>query len=363
MVDRGYYLKEILKLEKVIAAVVGYGGMGSYHLRDIVKNEPHIQYVGGYDINEKRQVALEENGYHAYQSYDELLADEKINLVLVATPNDVHKELVIRALEAGKNVLVEKPAMMSSKEMEEVMAVAEKTGRHFFVHQNRRWDPDFRMLTTLYEEKPIGEVFQIESRVHGANGIPGDWRHYKKQGGGMVLDWGVHLFDQLLYMIKSPVTAVQTDLSYVLGNDVDDGFRTVLYFENGVQALVEVGTTNFIKLPRWYVKASKGTAEITDWDLSGKMVRATGYDETAPAPVQAGVGLTKTMAPPSERAVENMPLPKTTDLPVTFYENIAQVILNDATPIVKNDEVLRVLHLMEKVFEAGEKHQILPFEK
>lgn len=119
---------------KIIGAVVGYGGMGSYHLREIVKNEPHIQYTGGYDIDEKRRLALKEDGYHAYSSYEELLADENIQLVLVATPNDVHQDLVTRALKAGKHALVEKPAMMTAKEMEEVMAVAKETGKYFFVH-------------------------------------------------------------------------------------------------------------------------------------------------------------------------------------------------------------------------------------
>ena len=63
-------------------------------------------------------------------------------------------------------------------------------------------------------------------------------------------------------------------------------------------AIVEVGTSNYTQLPRWYIKGTEGTATITDWDLNGEMVQATGREDVAaPKPVQAGVGLTKTMAP------------------------------------------------------------------
>lgn len=349
-------------MEKLTMGIVGFGGMGSYHVHYLIEKEEKFTLKGGYDINPERVAALEKEGYQGYTTYDELLQDPEIDMILIAVPNDFHKPLAIAALEAGKHVLCEKPAMMNAKELEEVLAVAKKNQRHFFVHQNRRWDPDFRILTTIFEKQPIGEVFQIESRVHGANGIPGDWRHYKKEGGGMVLDWGVHLLDQLLYLVKSPVKKVQADLSYVLGNDVDDGMRVTLYFENGLQALVEVGTTNYIRLPRWYIKASEGTAEISDWDLSGRMVKATGYDTSAPIPIQAGVGLTKTMAPPSEKATELLPLPKGTPLEPSVYENMYDVIKNGAEPIVKNSEVLRVIRLMEKIFEAATAEQILDFE-
>ena len=75
------------------------------------------------------------------------------------------------------------------------------------VHQNRRWDEDFLTIKQMYNEKTIGDLFRIESRVHGANGIPGDWRHLEAHGGGS-LDWGVHLLDQVLFMVDSRITSL-----------------------------------------------------------------------------------------------------------------------------------------------------------
>ena len=205
------------------------------------------------------------------------------------------------------------------------------------------------MIRQMYQEKTLGDLFQIESRVQGANGIPGDWRHLQKHGGGMLLDWGVHLFDQLLFLIDSPLQTIQTDLSYILGDEVDDGFHSYLTFENGVKVIIEVGTTNYIPLPRWYVKGMEGTALISDWDLNGKMVKATHEETAAPKPIQAGVGLTKTMAPPREDATEVLSLPAVETPYPSFYANFYDVVVNGGEPIVKNSEVRRVLALLETI--------------
>jgi predicted dehydrogenase len=105
-------------------------------------------------------------------------------------------------MEAGKNVICEKPVSLNSEELEEMIACSKRTGKLFTVHQNRRWDADFLVMRDLYESKELGEVFCIESRVHGSRGIPGDWRGMKKHGGGMIFDWGVHLIDQMLCIVR-----------------------------------------------------------------------------------------------------------------------------------------------------------------
>ncbi|SLC88429.1 putative oxidoreductase [Mycobacteroides abscessus subsp. abscessus] len=211
------------------------------------------------------------------------------------------------------------------------------------------------MIKDLYETRKLGDVFQIESRVQGANGIPGDWRHLKEQGGGMLLDWGVHLLDQLLDLVDSPLVKIAADLSYVLGDEVDDGFISYLTFENGVKAIVEVGTTNYVKLPRWYVKGTTGTAVIHDWDLKGEIVKQSNVEfVVAPKPIKAGQGLTKTMAPPSEESVIRETFEEVQVTADSFYTNFAKVVVGEAEPIVKNEEVYRVMKVIEAIFKAAE---------
>lgn len=350
-------------MDKINIAVVGFGGMGSYHARDLVGKNAFVTTVGVYDTDPAKREAASAEGFNVYKTFADVLADSGVEAVVVATPNDSHKELCLAALEAGKHVVCEKPVMMSVADFDDVVKVAETSGKTFMTHQNRRWDSDFLIIRELYREQTLGELFQIESRVHGANGIPGDWRHLKAQGGGMVLDWGVHLLDQLLFMVDSPIKSVSADLSYVLGDDVDDGFMSYIIFENGVRAHIEVGTSNFIKLPRWYVKGYQGTGILHDWDLSGELVLQRETDvKHEPTPIQAGQGLTKTMAPPSEEMTERRLLPTVAaDFP-EFYHNFYQVVREQEEAVVKNSEVRDVLVLIETIFEAGHTGATIKYE-
>ena len=89
-------------------ATVGYGGMGSYHADHLV-SDAGFKHIGVYDISEERQKVAEEKGHIVYATYEDLLADESIEAIIVATPNDSHKDISIRALQAGKHVVCEKP--------------------------------------------------------------------------------------------------------------------------------------------------------------------------------------------------------------------------------------------------------------
>ena len=289
-----------MKENKIVYGLIGFGGMGKWHT-EILENVPEIELDGSYDIKEEKRKLAEEAGFHTYETEEAMLADESIDVILVATPNDTHRPIALRAMEAGKNVIVEKPATLSLKELTELEDMAGKTGQFLTVHQNRRWDEDLLTVREILKDQTMGEIFRIESRVHGSRGIPGDWRKEKAHGGGMVLDWGVHLFDQIFRLTgERRLKTVYATLTNVTNQEVDDGFTAVLRFEGGLEVLVEVGTNNFISLPRWYVLGENGSAVVEDWDLSGKIVKAFSEEEKEIVPVRTAAGLTKTMAPRRE---------------------------------------------------------------
>ena len=215
------------KNKKIGFAVIGYGGMGSWHASTCADDfKDTAELIGIYDIKPERRAAAEAEGIHAFSSREELLADDRIDLVTVATPNDVHKEIAIAAMAAGKNVISEKPVALSQEELEEMIAASKKYGKLFTVHQNRRWDPDFKCVQKILADNELGKVFRIESRVQGSRGIPGDWRNQKAHGGGMVLDWGIHLLDQAL-RIGEGRKLIQGGGVSLNGNKVTDVFMPV----------------------------------------------------------------------------------------------------------------------------------------
>jgi predicted dehydrogenase len=342
--------------------IVGFGGMGNWH-RETIERIDGLKLAGIYDIKESRVAFAEENGIKAYGSLEELLQDDRIDIVLVSTPNDMHKPIAIQVMRAGKNVVSEKPVTLSSEDLQEMIDVSEETGVYFTVHQNRRWDEDFLTIKKIYDEQSLGEIHRIESRVHGSRGIPGDWRQEPEHGGGMVLDWGVHLLDQILLMMgKTKLKTVYATLTNVTNQLVDDGFTATLKFETGLEVVVEVGTSNFISLPRWYVLGQNGSAVIEDWSLKGRMVCATGMNEKDVVPVRTAAGLTKTMAPRRDDNIITEELPIVHSDIRDFYRNVMKVIAKKEESKIKLPEVMRVMKLMEAIFESAREQKVVFFE-
>lgn len=339
--------------------LIGYGGIGGWHAERL-QSMPDFEVAAVYDINPARIEKARENSLNGVDSLEEILSDKTIPTVLIATPNNFHKELSIRALEAGKNVICEKPVMMNSAELIEVMAVRDKTGKLFSIHQNRRWDKDFLMVKKTLEDGTIGKPFYIESRVQGSKGVPGDWRCVKEAGGGMLLDWGVHLIDQIMWMTDSPVTQVYAHMLSVKYPEIDDNFKLLLRFENGLSALVEVDTYTFINLPRWHVSGDAGTAQVDDFACGGKIVRANAlemnWDEGI---VYTAAGPTRTMAPRPKESLEELPLPDIATDARDYYTMFKNADLTGAPLTVTAEQALRVLRVMDAAFESAEKGECI----
>ena len=343
-------------------AIIGLGGMGTWHLNELeTMDEPEV--AGIWDIKEERRAYARSRNVFVYDSLEALLADETVDLVLIATPNDLHRPLAVQAMEAGKNVISEKPVTINSVELAAMMEASERTGKFLTVHQNRRWDEDFLTVKEILKEGRLGPVFRIESRVQGAHGIPGDWRQEPEKGGGMILDWGVHLLDQALLLYPdAKVETVYATVTNVTNTKVDDGFTTDLGLSNGVHILVEVGTSNFITLPRWVVLGTDGTAVIEDWKLNGKQVCAHGNDEKDVVPVITAAGLTKTMAPRREDTIATYPLPVVHSDVRDFYRNVVAYLDGREDRLIKLPQVARVMRLMEAIMTSAEKKQVVMFE-
>ena len=245
---------------------------------------------------------------------------------------------------------------MNAAELEEIMAVARETGKLFSIHQNRRWDKDYRIVKEILDSGVIGKPYFIESRVQGSRGSMFGWRNHKVNGGGMLLDWGVHLIDQMMNMIDSPVVSVCAHLQKVFGSDVDDNIKVFLRFENGVSATCEMVTNCFYELPRWRVSCLDGTAVVADWSCKGKMVQLNTDAEMAwdDEIVYTEAGPTRTMAPRPKTSLKELPLPEVQTDWTDYYKNILAVLDGEAELIVKPEQALRVMKVIDLLFKSEE---------
>ena len=342
-------------------AIVGYGGQGAWHAEHALKSDV-IALAGVYDIAEKRVIAAKERGIHVYSSLEELVSDSKVDIVLCATPNDVHKDIVITALNHKKTVVCEKPVALSVTDLDEMIEASKKSGALFTVHQNRRWDVDFLAIKSLIDSGEIGETINIESRIHGSRGIPSDWRCHKPYGGGMILDWGVHLIDQMMLLIPEKVVKVYCEITNITTDEVDDGFKLMLTFESGKRALIEVGTYNFIAMPRFYMQAKDGSALIEDWQKKCRVAKLKGWCEKDVLPVQTAAGITKTMAPRDEITLDFYEIDRPKSDVHDFYRNLVKAIDGAEEQIVKLCQVRRVMQVMESAFKSWDDKAVIHTE-
>ena len=334
------------------AVIIGYGGMGGWHTR-YMKDSDVVNLLGIYDIKPERSALAEQNGIHAYGSWEEVLSDPRVDFVTLAVPNELHKPLAIEAMSRGKHVVSEKPVTLSSADLQEMIDASHKYNRIFTVHQNRRWDCDYRMMRTIYHSGELGEVFDVESRIQGSRGIPGDWRGHKEHGGGMILDWGVHLIDQMLGIIDDKkIESVYCRCDHITNYEVDDGFKLDLYFEGDVTARIEVGTSHFIAMPRFYMAGTNGTAMVNNWQENAKIVCCKNWDEKDVVPVVTAAGLTKTMAPRNENTVTTTELARPDSDVHDFYRNLVRAIDGECEQVVTHKQMMRVMKVMEAAFAS-----------
>lgn len=338
-------------------ALIGYGGMGSYHANQIIKL-PFLNLNGIYDIDIKRVSLAQSRGIKAYANPQEIYNDKNVDLVVIVTPNESHAEYVINAASAGKNIVCDKPVTLDSKTFYTMLDAVNINNVKFMVHQNRRWDNDYLTAKNIYDNNLVGKVYNIESKVQGSNFLLG-WRCFKENGGGMLLDWGVHLIDQILNMIKHKVISVYCTASYVREFEVDDGFKLTLGFDDGNFCNIEVDTNTFIVLPRWRLFGDAGTSEIKSWNSRAKMVLWKEKNDYNVKHLKAGNGLTKTMAKRTRKTIITRYAPRIRASWKSFYQEMYLTIVDNKPQYIKSDEVMRVLKVIEACFKSIESNELI----
>ncbi len=347
---------------KIKLGVIGYGGMGKWH----VENAPRagVEIAAVCDNDPVKQQEAIDAGLKLYKSADELLADPEVNTVILTVPNYLHKDMCIKAAAAGKNVITEKPAAMTVAELDEMDKACKDAGVFFTSHQNRRWDKDMLIVKKAYDDNMLGNIFTIESKLHSGNGYMHEWHLYKKYGGGMIYDWGVHLIDQILFMMPdAKIKSVYADIKNVLHDEVDDYFKIILKMDNGVTAHIELSTYILKYQPRWLAAGDKGTMVINTFGCDGNIYRTGKMLEKLPSQiVETEAGPTRQFAPVPPGGIVTEELPEVKTDWVDFYRNVDDVLNGRAESKIKIPEVRRVLSVMEAAWKSSDTGEAVLFE-
>ena len=186
-------------IKPIKLGLVGVGRAGNrMHLNELSgKGIFEIAAVCDLEEDRRRDVA-EKYGAKPYQRIEDIVEDEEVEIIDIATRSNDHFVHAMTALQAGKTVLLEKPITMDYKQAKELFAYAETCGKNkLFIRHNRRFEPKFIEVNNLIKEGILGDVYYIK-RSETRFDRRCDWQTLSQYGGGQLLNWGPHLIDQAL---------------------------------------------------------------------------------------------------------------------------------------------------------------------
>lgn len=341
--------------------IIGFGFMGHEHANMMARLE-EIELVSVCDTD-PRQLADAPEGVETYTSADELLARSDVDTVIISVPNTLHLEMVEKCAAAGKQIICEKPAAMTVAEFDKMVEAVEKAGVHMTIHQQRRWDVDYRTMKEVYDRKLLGDVYLIKSQLYGFNGNMHDWHVYPELGGGMLYDWGVHLIDQIIQMVDSRPVSVYADMKNVINANVDDYFKILFEYENGVTAEIELGTYYLTPKRAWFIGGTTGSAVIdgtfrAQGNTEGKIVRTTHLLQSVPGRLtMTSAGPTRSFGEPEPGLLYEEPLPEVHTEHRDFFVNYINARKGLEEYAVMLPEVRNVLCIMDAVRQSARTHQ------
>ena len=233
---------------KTKVAIIGIaGGIAGWGHYDVYKELEDIDVVAGCDINfEGAKERVKGTDVRLYADYDEFLKSEnpeEIDYVDICTPTYLHKEFSIKALESGFNVLCEKPMGLSKAETDEILEVAERTGKFYMVAQVVRFHEQFRHLKNAIDSKKYGKLLRLDMKR--ISSIPQkEWFHDEKRSGLVGLDMMLHDVDFVQHCFGMPKDII--GVNYDVKNR--NNYLAATYLYDGFTVSVETGWYN-TKMP------------------------------------------------------------------------------------------------------------------
>lgn len=268
---------------------IGSGAIALYHMK-LLREIPGVEFVAAADVSESALKKAQDEYHvpHIYGDYKQMLRERTdLDAIDICTPNAQHAPATIAALEAGHHVMVEKPMAMNVAEAEKMLAASRKAGKHLIIGFQHRFEPRTKFIREQIASGQFGKILYVRCQALRRRGIPnwGVFGRQELQGGGPMIDIGVHVIEMAHYAIGSPkpVSATGNIWTY-LGDRPSDvycnwpnwDYKTytvedlavgMIRFDGGAMMTIEASFVAHIERDLWtfQVMGEKGGAI---WDTS-----------------------------------------------------------------------------------------------
>lgn len=336
-------------MRRLRTAVLGLGRIGwQFHVPEVVKHTGFELVAVADPLEERLKEALAQWGVKGYAQWEVLLAKEKPDLVVIASPTQFHADQTLEAFRAGSDVFCDKPLAPSLAEVDRMIEGMKAHGRKLMVYQPHRATAEFTGLQGILASGLIGEVYMIK-RACSAYVRRNDWQALRKHGGGMLNNYGAHYVDQLLSLAASRVRRVSCALRAVITlGDADDVVKAVLETESGWLLDIDINMAAAIPVPPWQVLGTRGTIVL---DEPSKAWRVRYVEEGGLPALELQTGLAARERRYNEESAipwQERLFPLSGALPVDFYQKCYDYYALGQPPLVPVAETREVMRVLEE---------------
>ncbi len=339
--------------KKLKVGLIGSGGIAqTAHLPGYAAIPELCEIVAIADINEEAIRATTEKFSvpHVFHDYNELLAMPEIDAVSICTPNYLHFEPTIAAFAAGKHVLCEKPIAMNAIQAKQMVEAGHKAGKKLQVGYNTRFAPQSQLLKSYIDAGDLGDIYYARAQALRRRGIPG-WGVFinkEKQGGGPLIDIGVHILDLTLWLMGHPKPVAASGITYAKFGHRSDvvGFLGQWDHENFT---VEDFAAALIRLDNGatIVLESSFVANIPEDIMTTTLCGTEGGAVSSPL----------TIIQEKHKSLQTFKPEVPTKVVNSHYEEVKQfvlAVLNDTEPLVTGEHGLMVAQVMDAIYKSSE---------
>lgn len=335
----------------LVVAYIGFGNsVCRYHLPYVERRKDTVKVKYIYRREEDRIGDEERETWYPDITFttniDQVMNDPEVNLIVVNTPDQFHVSYTMQALDHGKNVLCEKPFAMSAKEASEVFAYAKEKGLIAMANQNRRYDADMRTVRKVIESGVLGEILEVES--HYDYYRPSIADHV---GFGILYGLAVHPIDQIIGQFGKPKKVVYDCRSFDHPGESDD-YYDIDFFYDRMKAIVK--TSYYVKLdyPRFIVHGRKGSFLMPALGHQSAQKAKPGPVEISFEPLPEDKWGTLSYIDENGQDITKKVPTEIQDYGL-IYDNLYDVIFNGGEKVVKDEEVIEVLRIIEEATKAA----------
>jgi scyllo-inositol 2-dehydrogenase (NADP+) len=286
---------------------------------------------------------------------ERVLADEEIELVILATPHDTHRDLAVQAMAAGKHVVTDKVMCMDAGQAEEMIAASQKYGVMLSVFHNRRWDWDYLTVKKAIADGLLGTPYLFQVGIMSYRG-PRGWRGIKARSGGILYDWPAHFIDQALQLVQANVGSVFCEIKQrdTWDTDIGNYAKLLIRFSNDVLYQVAIGNLAAVPIPRWYVLGDQGGLVKYGLDPQEGPMREGRIETAGEDPADRAKVVTMARGEREELILDSVRGSWT-----SYYENISDVLNQGAELAVKPQEALQAMQVYDAAMKSAETAQVI----